>query len=70
MQNSYNQNQYMMLISPQKFRHRFSKEEDDKLLTIINNCECKDFINWSRVASKMEDRTPRQFRERYLNYLS
>lgn len=69
MENWDLQNPYLMIISSQKYRHRFSKEEDDKLLILVNNFENKDLINWNRVASKMQDRTPRQCRERYLNYL-
>lgn len=69
MQNWANSNQYIMFFSNQKYRRRFTKEEDEKLLNLIDTYENKDFINWSRVASRMSNRTARQCRERYLNYL-
>lgn len=61
--------QNLLLFAQKNYRRRFSKEEDDKMLMLIDKYEDKNFINWNRVASKMQNRTSRQCRERYLNYL-
>lgn len=54
---------------PKRFRHRFSKDEDERLLNLVRNYETNDLINWSEVASNLENRNSRQCRERYYNYL-
>lgn len=64
-----NQELKYTILAQQQYRHRFTKEEDDAMLLLIDKYEDKNFINWNRVASKMPNRTPRQCRERYLNYL-
>lgn len=50
-----------------KTRHKFTKEEDQKLLSLVNqygkNC-------WSFVAQNMDGLTARQCRERYQDYLT
>ena len=48
-------------------RHKFSKTEDEALLKLV---EQHGDCNWAAVASGMKNRTPRQCRERYKNYLS
>lgn len=58
------------ILPHQQSRHRFTKEEDEAMLKLINQFEDRELINWSRVASNMPNRTPRQCRERYLNYLA
>lgn len=54
-------------IKKKKSRHKFTKEEDQKLLNLVNqygkNC-------WSFVAQNMDGLTARQCRERYQDYLS
>lgn len=57
------------ILAQQQSRHRFTKEEDEAMLVLIDKFEDKNFINWNRVASQMPNRSPRQCRERYLNYL-
>ena len=51
-------------LSPNKSRAKFSKEEDDMLLSIFQ----KYPRQWSLIASKM-NRTSRQVKDRYENYL-
>ena len=48
-------------------RHKFSKTEDEALLKLV---EQHGDCNWAAVAKGMKNRTPRQCRERYKNYLS
>ena len=50
-----------------KARHKFSKEEDSKLLKLVEEFgeHC-----WTYVAKYMDGLTPRQCRERYQDYLS
>lgn len=48
-------------------RHKFSKEEDEKLKKIVLQ---HGEGNWSTIATFMTNRTARQCRERYKNYLS
>lgn len=54
-------------IKRKKTRHKFTKEEDQKLLNLVNqygkNC-------WSFVAQNMDGLTARQCRERYQDYLT
>lgn len=54
-------------IKKKKSRHKFTKEEDQKLINLVNqygkNC-------WSFVAQNMDGLTARQCRERYQDYLS
>lgn len=45
---------------------RFSKEEDD---VIINKVKIFGKNDWKTVSSFLKDRSPRQVRERYINYL-
>lgn len=70
MNNWDKSSQILTLISPQKSRHRFSKEEDERLIKIIKNYDKKKVIDWAEVAEAMPNRTSRQCRERYLNYLN
>ena len=48
-----------------KPRQRFSKEEDEKIKSLV----IKYNKTWHLVANEMKDRTARQIRERYVNYL-
>ncbi|OHT10458.1 hypothetical protein TRFO_20274 [Tritrichomonas foetus] len=48
-------------------RQMFSPEEDKLLLALVKEYGDK---NWRMIAKKMENRTTRQCRERYRNYLS
>lgn len=48
-------------------RRPFTVEEDAKLMEIMNS---NNFVNWETVAQKMGDRSSRQCRERWVNYLS
>ena len=48
-------------------RHKFSKSEDEALRKLV--AEHGD-SNWAIVAACMKNRTPRQCRERFKNYLS
>lgn len=50
--------------SPQ--RSRFTKDEDEKLKQLVS---FKSPPNWNDIAKQMNNRTPRQCRERYANYL-
>jgi hypothetical protein len=47
-------------------RRRFSKEEDEKLRRLIRQYGTRD---WATVSSCLSDRTARQCRHRYRNYL-
>jgi hypothetical protein len=48
-------------------RHKFSKGEDEQLKKLV---AMHGENNWVVVAGEMNNRTPRQCRERYKNYLS
>lgn len=48
-------------------RHKFSKPEDERLTDLVYQYGTK---KWRTIASLMEDRTPRQCRERWKYYLS
>lgn len=48
-------------------RNAFTPKEDEKLKMLVENCGKK--LNWRTISFDMEGRTPRQCRERYVNYL-
>lgn len=48
-------------------RRPFTVEDDAKLIEMMNN---SDFVNWDIIAQKMGNRSSRQCRERWVNYLS
>lgn len=48
-------------------RRPFTLEEDARLMEIMSN---QEFLSWDHVASLMPERTTRQCRERWVNYLS
>ena len=48
-------------------RHKFSKPEDERLTDLVFQYGTK---KWRTISSLMEDRTPRQCRERWKYYLS
>ena len=49
-----------------RVRKTFSKAEDDKLLEIV---VASPKLDWVEISSKMGNRTPRQCRERWKNYV-
>ena len=51
----------------QSKRNRFSTEEDKRLKALVQEHGTK---NWRTISQRMENRSPRQCRERYNNYLS
>ena len=51
---------------PQGIRHKFTKEEDEKLKELVSKY---GDLNWTAISEKMPNRSPRQCRERYKNYL-
>ncbi|KAH0796095.1 Myb-like DNA-binding domain containing protein [Histomonas meleagridis] len=48
-------------------RRKFSNEEDEKLKSLVSTYGTND---WRNIASHMENRNPRQCRERWKHYLS
>jgi hypothetical protein len=50
-----------------RLRHRFSKDEDEKLRRLIRQYGCRD---WAVISGAMPGRNPRQCRHRYNNYLA
>ena len=49
------------------FRRKFTQEEDDKIRYLV---EEKGMTNWSEIAELVQNRTTKQCRDRYNNYLS
>jgi len=49
-----------------RVRNTFTADEDDKLREIVKSMKKLD---WKSVSEKMENRTPRQCRERWNNYV-
>ena len=54
------------LSSESSQRTRFTKEEDERLKQLVS---CQDSPNWNEISRYMTNRTARQCRERYNNYL-
>jgi hypothetical protein len=52
--------------APRKYRKIFEDHEDEQLRRLVEQYGCED---WGAIASQMEQRTPRQCRERYKTYL-
>ncbi len=52
---------------PNYKRTKFTSEEDEKLRELV---EVQRISDWGLIANNMPERSPRQCRERYLNYLS
>lgn len=48
---------------------RWTKEEDEKLLNVINSSKIGEYIPWSKVSSYMGDRNHNQIYNRYVNSL-
>lgn len=46
---------------------KFSRSEDDKLVSLIERLGTRD---WETIAIEMKNRTPRQCRDRWYNYLN
>lgn len=59
-------------ISQNKKRTRipFTKEEDERLISLVNMFDIKDKNSWYIIANNIVGRTPRQCRERYQLFLS
>ena len=51
---------------PREKRRKFSPQEDQKLIELVNQHGTSD---WGKIASLMEDRNPRQCRERWKHCL-
>ncbi|EAX88873.1 Myb-like DNA-binding domain containing protein [Trichomonas vaginalis G3] len=49
-------------------RSKFSRKEDEQLTYLVESIG--DDLDWKAIASKMPDRTPRQCKERWTNYLA
>ena len=49
------------------FRRMFTAEEDELIKRLF---EEEGIRNWAEIAEKIEDRTPKQCKDRYNNYLS
>jgi hypothetical protein len=48
-------------------KNRFSRDEDERLIDLVG---IYGTTNWTYIATMMENRNPRQCRERYANYLN
>jgi hypothetical protein len=48
-------------------RHMFTLDEDNRLMALVSELGDRD---WNQITEKMPNRTTRQCRERYRNYLS
>lgn len=69
--NLHRKNQQFQFLSLNKKqavpRRPFTVEDDAKLIEMMNNSH---FVNWDIIAQKMGNRSSRQCRERWVNYLS
>ena len=65
---------------PRHMKKRWSADEDSKLAQLVENAPAAEKrtgdgkcnfikINWSKLSRKMENRTAKQCRERYINSL-
>jgi hypothetical protein len=64
------QQQHPLIIEPRAkkiARHKFTPEEDDVLRNLVWQFGKSD---WAAIARRLENRTPRQCRERWKHYLS
>ena len=48
-------------------RRSFTQKEDDALIQLVNQYGTE---NWKKISTMMNDRNPRQCKERWINYLS
>jgi hypothetical protein len=53
--------------SPGRYKSKFSPDEDARLLEIVSQTGCQD---WLKVAAQLKGRNPRQCRERWNNYVN
>lgn len=53
------------VLRPDRIKGQWSAEEDEKLIALI----AQGVPNWGQIAKKMEGRTCKQCRERWINYL-
>ncbi|EAY19677.1 Myb-like DNA-binding domain containing protein [Trichomonas vaginalis G3] len=58
---------FSILYSNKRSRVQFSAEEDSKLRELVKLHGCKD---WKIISENMENRSPRQCRDRWFHYLS
>jgi hypothetical protein len=58
---------YYLMLKPKSVRHIFAPVEDIRLKQLVAQYGEKD---WKRIADEMPNRSPRQCRERYKNYLA
>ena len=49
-------------------RKKFTIEEDNLLINLVNNS--KNIINWDKISLELENRSARQCKDRWNNYLS
>ena len=49
-------------------KHKFTPEEDE-ILSDLANKHAKEKIQWTHIAKSLPGRTPRQCRERWINFL-
>jgi hypothetical protein len=64
------QQQHSLVIEPRPkkiARHKFTPEEDELLQHLVGQFGKSD---WAVIAQRLENRTPRQCRERWKHYLS
>jgi hypothetical protein len=64
------QQQHSLIIEPRTkkiARHKFTPEEDKVLRNLVAQFGKSD---WAAIAQRLENRTPRQCRERWKHYLS
>ncbi len=70
--NATNFNKEIPLFFRQKkvrnIKNKFTSEEDEKLVELVNSNDGEK--NWASIANQMPNRSVRQCRERYQNYLS
>lgn len=57
-------------ISDYRLRHKFKKSEDILLTKLVEEHTIGGKTDWGKIAKSMNNRTPRQCRERYVDYLS
>ena len=56
----------MIETSRKQVKHKFTDEEDKELDAIVKEI---GFSSWKLVSMRMKNRTPRQCKERWINYL-
>ena len=67
MENIINENEKVIQKKDRRHKSKFSIEEDNKLASLV---EKYGTDNWSKISDEMENRNPRQCRERWNNYVN